>query len=1833
MARQGERQKCRTAITTCFNDAKKYEANSAANKPPTASQVHAVLLRLEEARLTITPLDNEALNGHAEDQAALDREDQSVQTYEEKYYTAKAILLQLQAAQAGYASGSVINAPATGSTTPQQVPFVVQPKNHIRLPKLELQKFNGRASEWQTFWDQYCVAVHQNPVYTDIDKFLYLRSRLGGSALTSISGLQVTTSNYSEAVRILTERFGNQELAIQEHLAALDSIKTARDLGNITQIRSVFDQLHAHVRSLQNLGVDVQLFGYTLYRTLLRIMPRELLMEFETRTLVGTTNVATDSSSESSDSVALRTDDNVSDSIVSKAKRLLSFCQSQIAAYERICVAQRAETTTEPSQMSSHTGGRHHDRRGSRGRDNNQNRSANHTQQRAGTATTFAASGATNTDNRPSQNDPTRFCIFCNESHDSRTCMRKPLDQRRKITHEKKLCFRCLNNGHRSAVCPNTPPVCEVCQKRHLSIFHDDQWAQNHSTSSVGGAAAVAPRAAPPPQNTTREASTNAANAGQRAAVTLQTAGATLQNPDTHTKLNVRVMFDTGSNSSYISSDAARKLGLQVLRKDQLNISTFSSESGPLSKEVNVVKVDFLSPTGSGQTSAEILEIDSLNCDTAVTLDVDLQNRLKDLGIKLCDPMLVDPQASKSIDLLIGCDLYNRLVTATSERRSVGENLIAQHTLFGWTLLGPVPAASTVNSASVMLVNNALLPPDFETLWALDHLGITPTDNQNTSLSVAEQKALDIVSKSITKVDGKYEVKLPWCGKEESLLDNRQVAENRLNSLQRKLKAKPHALERYEQELAKYVSSDYAEEITSLVPISASGPLPTGPVYNMPHRAVIREDKTTTKMRIVFDCSSKAQDATSLNDHLLAGPNLNPDLVVLLINFRRNPIAITADIKQAFLQIRVHPSDRDALRYLWRDSATNELRVFRMKVVTFGSASSPFLLKFVINHHLDTEGQRYPDTADALKRCLYVDDYIDGCHDVEAAKQRHREANEVMSAGGFELRKWVTNDRELQQWFDKSLPASEIPQTTSDPSLFKVLGLSWHTDSDTLTIDAKNAITFATSSATITKRSVLQISARVYDPLGLIAPFLIRARIFMKALWQKGVGWDEQLPEDLRQEFICWIGELPHLRNISLQRCFAPDPNAEVELHIFCDASLIAYAATVYARVKSATGVSAQLLMCKARVAPTKQHTLPRLELMGALLAARLYRYFQEDVKLPHNAVHFWTDSKIAFHWIRGDPSRWKEFVSNRVQEIQTHTQPAQWRHCPGVCNPADLATRGLGSQEVVVSNFWWHGPEWLCQAEECWPNSALIDAAPTEEADLETKPSPKDCVTFVAHKQPESPLLKLLQRVSKYPRLLRSAAYVLRFIHTRITKTSNKSGPLTAEDIVEAEKLMIRLVQRSDFPQEVAHLQDGKPVEKSSILYQFQPFLDSDGIMRVKGRLEKADLPYDAKHPIILSPQSAFTRLVIEREHGRLLHAGTSTVLANLRQRYFILRGRQVIKSALLRCAICRMLLALPGDQVTAPLPADRVTPAPPFAVSGVDFAGPLFVDYNGERTKSYIALFTCAVTRAVHLELVLGLGASDFIDALRRFAARRGMCLTIYSDNALAFRRANKDLDDLWDTIIHKDVQSYLSNKKIVWKFITPRASWWGGFYERMVRSVKLAIHKTLGKSFVTFLQLQTTLCEVEAVINSRPLTQGSEPEDIPITPSHFLTGDRLTALPPGETQAEIESTAATLIALKHSREKMLQRYWQTWQSEYMLQLRSAHTVPNQRQRPIQVGDVVLVQQDSCKRLLWRKALVVEKHFGRDGKVRSLTVRLANGNKVRRAVQHLYPLEVSLT
>lgn len=418
----------------------------------------------------------------------------------------------------------------------------------------------------------------------------------------------------------------------------------------------------------------------------------------------------------------------------------------------------------------------------------------------------------------------------------------------------------------------------------------------------------------------------------------------------------------------------------------------------------------------------------------------------------------------------------------------------------------------------------------------------------------------------------------------------------------------------------------------------------------------------------------------------------------------------------------------------------------------------------------------------------------------------------------------------------------------------------------------------------------------------------------------------------------------------------------------------------------------------------------------------------------------------------------------------------------------------------------------------------------------------------------------------------------------------------------------------------------------KSSLL-TLHPFIDEYGLIRVGGRLRLSDFSFGKKHPIVLAKSHALTKLIFRHEHLRLFHAGPNLLLGSIRDKYWPISGRNLAKNTVRSCVKCFRFNPKMSNPMMGDLPAERVTPMPPFYNTGVDYAGPLLIrdklGRGAKITKCYISVFICFVTKSIHLEPVTSLTTNAFLAAFRRFTARRGKPLNIYSDNGTTFQGANLELKQMYTWL--KTQEQYLTdtinNEGVNWHFIPPYSPHFGGLWEAGVKSTKHHLKRTLGNASVTFEELYTVLVQIEAILNSRPLTiLTSDPNDLQaLTPAHFLIGRPYIAV----ADPDVKDIPINRLNRYQYLQKLNQDFWARWSVEYVSQLQ--HRAKWKIQSPnIQVGTIVLLKEDNLPPSNWRLGRVIALHPGKDRVVRVVSVQCAN-KLIKRPIVKVFPLPLN--
>lgn len=1275
--------------------------------------------------------------------------------------------------------------------------------------------------------------------------------------------------------------------------------------------------------------------------------------------------------------------------------------------------------------------------------------------------------------------------------------------------------------------------------------------------------------------------------------------------------LETCALLDPGSTRSFCARRVVDHLGLKE-RQEVSMISTLLDNGSPKSICVDVMITGLFTRRKTQMRLTRVVVLDSFpNGLTETKADSDSLVRwthLKDLAY-------VNRRAEHlPVEMLIGQDAPAAL-TPLEIRRGRAADPFAIRTRLGWAIngsLNPDVNGAMCFSAFVEETTSAggldsAFEEGLKRFWEVeDH-----EESDKRGKSIEDRRVVSLWQSKGARVTGHYQFPIPFREEEPSLPDNLSMALRRLDRLRARLSRDEALKKRYVAEMEELISKGYAEAASH----TKGSP---GKTWYLPHHPVLNPKKTE-KTRIVFDCAASFKEV-ALNKQVMQGPDLMNDLLGILIRFREGRIALSADIEAMFHQVLVDPRDRDALRFLWwpqGDFAKPPIP-YRMTRHLFGGIWSPACATFALRETLQQGRAR----SRRAERNFYVDDLLLSTTSEAEAIQWANELQEDLKGGGFHLTKWMSNSKEVMAAVprqERSARIKTVNLTRDKLPVDRALGILWDLEDDSLKISV------STPPKPATRRGMLSTMGSVFDPPGFLAPFSVRAKIMFQDEVRRGEKWDSRLSEENANKWAIWLRELEELADFCIDRCiFSPRFGRLViaQLHHFCDASTKAYAAVSYMRVEDDTGfVQGSFIMARTRLVPIKSTTVPRLELCAAVLAANSDAKLRRELSIPIERSIFWTDSMVVLQYIRSSSRRFHTFVANRLGVIHRLSSPQQWRHVRSEDNPADDATRGLSAKDLLVGGRWLTGPSFLCLPESSWPpqpNPAAADLM----RDPEVKKDVTD-LTFTIHESHEKGVMeRFLGRYSSWYALQRAVAWMCRFTSWIMRSRPNLQGSqLQVSELKAARMAIIRYVQGARFQDAIYALSRGK-LSKINALYRLEPTLDDQGVLRVGGRrIHEEDEPR-SDGPILLPKDHHVTSLIVRDVHVFLAkHSGREHTLASLRRHYWVVAGRPLIDRILRNCFICRRVNSRPLTQRQGELPQERISAGrPPFTYTGVDCFGPFTVTCMRRPVKRFGCLFTCFNSRAVHIEMLHSLDADAFLNALMRFIARRGPPERIFSDRGTNFQRAAKDLRAAAQAWNHDSrIKETLHRRDIEWVFHPPTASHMGGVWERQIRSIRKILDSIIGAQRLDDDRLQTLFCEVEATLNSRPLTAApgvaTEPEAL--TPDHLLRVGAGIHLP----LDDLSPGQAFRRRWNHA-QALADRFWHRWKTEYLhtLRMRQRAITPT---RNLQLDDLVLVTDQLLPRNQWRLGRVTQVFPGSDGLVRRVQLRTSSGTLTRPVVK----------
>lgn len=1208
-------------------------------------------------------------------------------------------------------------------------------------------------------------------------------------------------------------------------------------------------------------------------------------------------------------------------------------------------------------------------------------------------------------------------------------------------------------------------------------------------------------------------------------------------------------IVDEGSDMSLLSLSAAKRLGLEL---GEPYVLTYGVVGGKLSQKAFNTRLEVINCVGESW-KMEVCVVEELP-GRSMLLPSDFWDQHEYLSGARGNV----PESNEPIELLVGYTLKGLslpLQIVMAPGCEPFKHPVGMRTYLGWTIFGPLKALSTSpvdGDSSVFHLEAATrsAEPDGEELakkfteWCKgEALGVQPTQLCQCRPSVIEENAFLKVARDHVRRDssGRMEVRLPWKpGFPQCLPNNRRVAAAAVASLKQTLQKRGiHDL--YESEMQRIIA-----EYTERVPTAELDQ----PCWYLQHFVVANK----TKLRIVWNSAAKYQ-GFSLNLGLEKGPNLLNDLLHVVQRFRAEKIAFVADVEKMFNQVQIAEQDRDFHRFLWGGVD------YRWKRLPFGDKSAPDLSIYCLLYLAEEHREDCPRGAKVISQQTYMDDIAGSCSTSEEAEEVIHEIDRILASGKFNVKEWNSNDPRLD---------------TSEEEDSSLLGIPWNKAADTLGVLIPES-----TDAEVTRRSALSAIAKIWDPLGILAPAVVELKTMLQDLWDTRYGWDTPLGERLSERWREGLARLSQFGDTSIPRTLN-SPTTASRLDIFCDASANAFGAAMW--VTAADG-ERRFVQAKTMVAPLKTRTIPRLELLAAQLAARMLKTFRGTFgEVP---ATIWTDSRVVLHWVRTGARKYKAFVAARLQEIQESVPDflSTFRHIPGETNPADALTKPMIKTKADLEE-WLSGP-----ADDQVPKPTARGTEGTGQ-DLSKEEMRDAEVEMKTDKE------KRKKPKSNFRTTVRDADGDGQDIEDLAADAD--SWP----DLLD-EVQRIRTVDRREAL--LTCFRKAQSGLSTKGLWQ-----DEQGLWRMEGRLNRTGLPDDVRYPILLNGGSTITELFVREAHEEAGHAGQKFLMNFLHARrgVRVTQAKDIFRRVREECTRCHEMYGKRETPLMGGLPPERVLyRQAPFTAVGVDFVGSL----PSPQGSLEVVLFTCLTTRVVHLEITHGKGEEDVLRAWKGLTYKRGAKPEyVLTDGARSFVKAKQSITKMQATTN--------LGPELRWEICYPKAPHRRGAIEAMVKALRRSMQAMVGDRMEakTLLEWETIIAEINFLMNERPLLDGENPAK-----ATSFTGNSLL-FPYADTPEETQTNAIVREA-----KEAVKAFWEAWYDNVPAELFDRKKWKDHTTN-VKVGDRVLVVKggygnNALPRKYWPKGTIVQCTESRDGVVRKVVVEMEGGIRERHVVQNL--------
>ena len=1349
-----------------------------------------------------------------------------------------------------------------------------------------------------------------------------------------------------------------------------------------------------------------------------------------------------------------------------------------------------------------------------------------------------------------------------------------------KIVHLNKLCILCFSNKHNVSSCPRkeTWKKCDqqtdnkTCDKWHSRRLHG---------ANVPGL--VLTTMSQPETDT----------------VYLLAQHVPLQDD-----VVCRVLWDHGSTAALVTFDFARRANLPGVGC-QFNLTVASGKTQMYNTKMFMIQLV--------DKQGNIHKIFAYGMDKiAGNLNQPLC-KLSKTSFPGYDDVLLD-ENPEDVDVLVGINYAGILPV----RVSAVNNLALYQSQFGtgWLVGGRPEAAEEDNftevSCAVRKSANFIKTADFITTEGLgvDNPRRCPACTsckeccfKATHLSWQENKELKIIEEGLEldTAAKKWICSYPYKIDPSVLTDNYNQACAVLSSLEKRLK-KRNKLSEFDAQFQEAVQRGIFQEISAADDY-------TGPVnYIALVEAYKSGPHTTTPLRLCMNSSMKFQ-GICLNDLFYKGPSALNDLYGLALRFRKHKIGFARDISKFYQSVQASVTDQHVRRVLWRGGDESKPpTIYKTMTVNFGDRPAGCVAQTALRKTAMLYKPLHPKAAEIIVDDTYSDDTASGGNSMDEVTDILDGMDKIANMGGFEY---------------KDVIISGDPAFEEEPR--KILGVGWRTGSDTLFVDTK--VNFSEKKrgvrqqpdlehelldeqipSVVTKRMVWRVIMSQYDLLGLVSIFTIQLKLLMRNLSKENcqkIGWDEQIPEDLKITFIDLVKKLQQVKLLQFPRSISSSSELQQdlpELIIMVDGSQQASCSLAYVRwiLKDGSG-ECHFLTGKTRVAPLRKISVPRMELQAAVLGVRLCAKIEQYSGLQFSKKYFLTDASSVLGMIRGDCSTFLEFVGTRVSEIRSKSAAEDWYWIPTGENLADLGTRPFTNPHELDRNSEYQiGKAWMTKPVDEWPISYKIGQVPEDE-----KLKAHRCLSV---KKESLPLFDI-SRFSSYKKVLRITATVILACQRFKMKRQDRKEPffIDHEALDKAEHLLVMSAQNnmmSTFSSKYLSLQPS--------LQKSEYFPNLPGIIVASGRvLPKLIVGYDKPYLPLLECTSPLAKLIMMDAHDQG-HPGQDRTVQLSRHRVWVVKARKLAKTVIDNCFKCKLLNKKLAEQIMAPLPAERLPPSPPFKNVAIDFFGPITIkDTVKQRVskETWGVVFCCMVTSAIHLEVSESYSTDSFLLCLRRFLCLRGTPSYIQSDPGSQLVAAKKIVQE-WDYSL---IEEYMEQNSIRWNVVPANSQHYNGCAESIIKTVKKHLVQLLFPSKLTKGELDTIFAEVALMVNSRPLmfAAGADPlSEGPITPLHLLMG-RATLRTPLSKTDEKPSLQKRLRFI----EELKEQFWSKWTAQVLPKL-----VPSQKwhfsRRNVEIGDIVLIKDGQKFNFEYKRARVVDRKLGVDSKVRQVTLEYKNNS-----------------